>query len=258
MRSIWTGSISFGLVNIPIKLYSATEDRGLHFNLLTKDGCKIHFARICRETGQEIPYDQIVRGYEYEEGEYVVLDEADFEKADVRRNKTVDIEAFVQEKEIDPKLYKVPYYLEPAKGAQKPYALLREALAQSKRVALGKFVLRHKEILCVLRADGEVITLVELRFHDEVRSPENLDLPQAKEVRKDEAKLALQLVEQLSTKFEPEHFKDEYTQKLRGIIERKARGERVVSRDTAPKPTRVSDLVSTLRASLEEEKAHAK
>jgi DNA end-binding protein Ku len=221
MHALWSGSISFGLINIPITLYSATKDRPLDFDMLRKDDlCPISFVRVCRATGEEVPFSQIVKGYEYKEGDYVVLDKEDFKRAAAKKSDTIDIEEFVDEKEIDSLYYEKPYYLEPGKGADKAYVLLREALRQANKVAIATFVFRTKEDLVALKV-----------YND----------------------MAVKLVEQLEGKFKPEDFKDTYTNDLMKVIRAKAKGKKLTplpkeKTAKAPDPT---DLVEQLKASLE-------
>lgn len=251
MRAIWSGALSFGLVNIPIKLYSASEERELEFHMLHKEDLSpIRFARICRAEGKEIPYEDIVKGYEYSKGEFVILTEEDFRAANIRKTKTVDIMLFADVADIEPKFFDSPYYLEPAKGAEKPYVLLREVMKRTGQAGIGKFVLRQKEILCLIKPEGNFISLNRLRFSEQLRQPDDLKVPVEIELNDQELGLALQLVGQLSGKFEPEKFKDEYTKELKDVIEKKAKGETVAVSGQEPVPTRVADLMSVLEASL--------
>jgi DNA end-binding protein Ku len=257
MRPTWTGSLSFGLVNIPVKLYKGTEDSGLSFHMLHgKDLSPIRFARICRADGQEIPYEDIVRGYEYQKGDYVVLTDDDLAKINVKRTKTIEIVEFVDEKEIDVRYFEKPYYLEPDKGAGKAYTLLREALAKSGRVAIAKFVLRTKEHLAALKPLGNALVLEQMRFQSELREPAGLKLPENEEVKEREVEMALTLIDQLTKSFIPEDFHDEYTKELEEIVEKKAQGKRVtINKGEEPTPTGVQDLMAMLKASLEKEQS---
>ncbi|MBX4210888.1 Ku protein [Candidatus Parcubacteria bacterium] len=255
MRAIWTGAISFGLVNIPVRLYSASEERELKFHLLHKEDLSpIRYAKVCRHEGKEIAYEDIVKGFEYEKGDYVILEDEDFKKANVRKTKTVDIYDFVDGEEIDSKYYDAPYFLEPGTAAAKPYALLREALKKSGKVGIGKFVLRSKEILVAIKPEGKILVLNKLRFESELRKPEGLKLPEKDDVKDKEVELALKLIDQLSGPFDPKKYKDEYTSDLKEVIEEKAHGKRVHVKGTEPVPTRVVDLMSVLRESLDREK----
>lgn len=259
MHSLWSGSISFGLINIPITLYSATKDRVLDFDMLRKDDlCPISFVRVCRTTGEEVPFSDIVKGYEYREGDYVVLDKEDFKRAAPKKSDTIDIEEFVNESEIDSIYYEKPYYLEPGKGADKAYVLLREALHQSKKVAVASFVFRTKEDLVVLKAHKDMIILNQLRFQTQIRNYSDLEIPGKVEVTRKEIEMAVKLVEQLEGKFKPDSFKDTYTNALKKIINEKAKGKKFKplpkEHQQATKPT---DLVEQLKASLEHGHASA-
>jgi DNA end-binding protein Ku len=253
MRAIWTGALSFGLVNIPVRLYSATAGTELKFNLLhQKDLSPIKYLRVCRADGAEVPYEDIVKGYEYQKGDYVVLTDEDFKRANVRRTKTIDISEFVDEKEIDLIYAEKPYYLEPDRGAAKPYVLLREALKRSGKVAVCKFVLRQKEHLGIVKPHGNVLLLEQLRFATEIREPEGIDAPTDEVVGDKEVEVALALINQLSEPFNPSEHEDEYTKELLGVIEEKSKGKTVrIQEGEEPAPTAATDLMATLRASLE-------
>lgn len=258
MRAIWTGALSFGLVNIPVRLYSAVAGTALDFDMLhKKDLSPIRYARVCRSDGKEVPYEDIVKGYEYRKGDYVILADEDFKKANVKKTKTVDIQDFVKENEIDTIFYEKPYYLEPEKGAEKPYALLREALKKSKKVGLAKFVLRNREHLAVVKPQEELLILNQLRFKEEVRQPDDLNLPKAKQAGKREVEIALALIDQLTAHFKPEDYRDTYQAELKKVIEAKAKGKKIVAKGKEPEPTEVTDLMAMLRKSLEKEKARA-
>jgi DNA end-binding protein Ku len=254
MRAIWSGSLSFGLVNIPIKLYSAVEPKELSFNLLHKtDLSPIRFARVCRKDGKEIPYEDIVKGYEYEEGDYVVMDNEDFKKANVRETSTIEILSFAEASEIDPLLFEKPYYLEPDKS-KKSYALLAKALKKTKKVGVAKFVMRDREHLAVVRPEDNLIILEQLRFKHEIRGHEELKLPDTNEVGEREVALAVQLIEQLTAPFDPDEYKDTYSDDLKQIIEAKAKGKSPRAKGVAPQPMKINDLMTVLKKSLEKEK----
>lgn len=253
MRTMWTGSISFGLVNIPVRLYSGTQSHSLEFDMLhKKDLSPIRYAKVCKEEGEEIPYDEIVKGYEYEKGEYVVLSEEDFKKADVKATKTIDILSFADLDEIDPVYFEKPYYLEPDKGGEKAYVLLREALKKANKAGITKFVLRNREHLGLVKAEGDLLLLDQLRFADEIRDPSVLKVPGNIDVSDKEIDLALSLINQLAAPFDPEAYHDDYKAALEQVIEEKAAGREPVAHGEAPKPTKVKDLMSLLKASLEE------
>ena len=255
MRAIWSGAISFGLVNIPFRLYSAVGSNALNFDMLSKkDLSPIKYSRIAWSDGKEVPYKDIVKGYEIEKGRYIVLDKKDFESAAPEKTKTIDILDFVKEDEIDTIYFEKPYYLEPDKNATKPYALLREALKQSKKVGVAKFVLRNKENLAILKISGDTIILQQMRFHADIRDAEDLNLPAASSVTKKEVDTALKLIEQLTEKFDPAQFTDTYTEALKKVIEAKAKGQPIKAKGKEPAPTKVKDLMDTLIASIEASK----
>jgi len=256
MRSIWTGSISFGLINIPIKLFSAVQESNLDLDMLdAKDLSNIIFKRFNETTGKEVAYGNIIKGYKIED-KYVILDDEDFQAADAIKTKTIDIQSFVSEKDIDSIYYEQPYFLEPDKGAMKAYALLRDALAASGKVGVTSFVLRNKESLAILKPYKNVIVLNRIRFEQEVRDPSELKLPPvAKSTSAKEMDMAEKLIDQLTEKFDISSFKDEYTAKLLDIIKKKAKGKapkkaaelKVVHKQT-------DDLLSMLKASLDGKK----
>jgi DNA end-binding protein Ku len=253
MRSIWSGAISFGLIYIPVRLYTGAQDQSLSFNQLRRgDNCRIRYVRVCKETGEEVPYEDIVKGYEYKKGEYVVLEDEDFERANLKKSKTIEIVNFVDSHEVDEKFLEKPYYLEPDKGAQKVYTLLREALKQSKKVGIARFVLRTREHMALLKAEEEVIVLNQMRFANEVRSPEGLDLPKMDEkVNERELEMAVKLVDQLSESWDPEQYKDTYTEDLMRIIQEKLEGKELEPLGEEPEPIEVTDLFAKLSESLE-------
>ncbi len=253
MASIWSGAISFGLIHIPVNLYTAVTEKGLDFDMIRKaDLCRIRYARVCRATGEEVPYDQIVKGYQYRKGDYVILEDEDFKKASVKKTQVIEILSFAQKDDIDMKLLEKPYYLEPGKGAQKAYALLREALKRSERVGIARFVLRTRERMAILKAEESLIVLEQMRFKDEVRNAEGLNLPAEKTTAK-EIDMALKLIDQLTEPFRPEDFHDTYTDELKKVIQAKAQGKVVEVKEEEPVPTAAPDLLSKLRESL----AHA-
>lgn len=258
MRSIWSGTISFGLVNIPVKLLSAVDQEGLDFDMLSKkDMAPIRYARIDTKTGKEVPWKEIVKGYEYAKGKYVVVDEKDFEKASPEKSKSIDIGQFVKEDEIDPILYEKPYYVVPGKGAEKSYRLLVKALEETESVGIAEFMLRNRVHVCALKAYDDILLLNQMRYQDEIRV---LPEVEGKNVRisPKEVQLAVKLIEQLTEKFDPSAFKDTYIDELEKIIKAKAAGKniRIV---TEPKKSTaaVKDLMSVLKQSLENNKKTA-
>jgi DNA end-binding protein Ku len=244
--------ISFGLVNVPVSLYTAVKPEIHAMNYLRKDDlCPISYKKVCRSTGEEVPYRDIVRGYEFREGDYVVLNDEDFKKADAKRTSTIEIEVFVDEKDVDPKYIEKPYYLVPDKKAHKAYALLREAMGKSKKVGIGRFVLRDREHLVMLKPEGPVILLVQLRFAATLRSPAELDLPVKADVPKNQMELALELIKKFQGPFKPETYKDAYAAELKSIIAAKAKGKTVhLKEEEAPRETEVEDILAKLTESL--------
>jgi DNA end-binding protein Ku len=256
MRSIWTGALSFGLVNIPVRLYSATASTGLSFKLLDSASHEpISYQKVARD-GHEVAYEDIVKGYEFRRGEYVILTDEDFEHANRRRTKTIEIVSFTDAAQIAPYYYEKPYYLEPDKGADKPYALLRAALLQAERVAVATFVLRNREHLAAVYALGDVLVLNQLRFANEVRDADELNLPAASLAEAREVKMALALIDQLTEDYDPAAYRDSYTEELETIITAKVAGKAPeVVGGPAPKPTDVHDIMAMLKESLERSRA---
>jgi DNA end-binding protein Ku len=255
-RAIWKGSISFGLVNIPIALYPATKREELKFRLLRKsDLSPVNYKRVAEKDGKEVPWDQIVKGYEYEKGKYVVLKDEDFERVDVEATQTVDIQDFVELDEIDPIFFYKPYYLEPQKGGDKAYVLLRDALKDSNKVGVAKVVIKTREYLAGVKPEDGALVLELMHFADELADTSELHIPKKVEVGKREMTMAKSLIDSMSAKWNPEKYKDDYREALMGVIEEKveAGGKEIEEKPKkAPKPTKVIDLVSVLQKSLEQ------
>jgi DNA end-binding protein Ku len=254
-RAIWTGSISFGLLNVPVRLYSAVSRKSVSFReLRAGDSSRIRHRRVAEADGEEVPYEEIVKGYEIAPEQYVVLTREELEALDPQKTKAIEIQDFVDLDEIDPIYFDHPYYLGPDKGAEKAYALLVKAMADSKKVAVARFVLRNRENLAAIRPMGKVLTMATMRFADEVVSPDELDdvMPEAgRKLEKREVEMAGQLIESLSGEFDPEKYRDEYREELLALIERKARGEEIVEAvSEEPKPTKAPDLMAALEESL--------
>jgi DNA end-binding protein Ku len=253
-RSMWSGAISFGLVNVPVKLYSAVSRKNVRFHQLNGEtGNRIQQKRVDPETGDEVPYEQIVKGFELTKDRYVIVTPDEMETLDPEKSRTIDIEDFVDLEEIDPIYYDHPYYLVPDKGAAKAYGLLFGAMERAGKVAIAKVVLRSKEQLVAIRPAGELLMMETMIFHDEVVPHDDLDdLPDAKELKASdrELKMAEQLIDSLSTEFEPERYRDEYREKVLALIERKAQGEEIAVQPEAPAPAKVPDLMAALEASL--------
>ncbi len=253
MRALWTGSISFGLINIPVKLYSATETRdGIDLHMLhSKDKGQIRYAKICEIEGKEVPYSEIVKGFEYEDGQFVVLTDDDFEAAQGEKTNTIDIAEFSDEDDVDIRYLEKPYYLEPTKGGEKAYALLREALKKSGKIAISHFVLREREHLAAIKPVGAALVLNQMRFPTDLRTPGGLKLPAKNTAKPAELEMAQALIKQLSKPFIPEDFHDDYTEELEDRIEAKVKHQPVTTgKPTEAKP--VKDLMAALKASLEE------
>jgi DNA end-binding protein Ku len=253
-RSIWSGAISFGLVNVPVKVYSATSPKTVRFHQLnSKTGNRISQKRVDPETGNEVAYDDIVKGYELTKDRYVIVKPEELDAIAPEKTRAIDIEDFVSLEEIDPVYYDHAYWLVPDKGAAKAYGLLLQAMKDSEKVAIARVVLRNKEHLVAVRPAGEALMMETMLFHDEVVPSDELDeLPAAKEskVSTKEVGMARQLIESLSSEFEPERYKDEYRDKVIDLIERKAQGEEIAVQPEAKAPAKVPDLMAALEASL--------
>jgi len=254
MRSIWKGAISFGLIHIPVRLYSASRSRELKFKLLHgKDLSPIRYARICKADGKEVPWEEIVKGYEYEKGDFVVLTEEDFQKANLKKTRSIEILDFTDEKEIDPIYYEKPYYLEPEKGAGRAYVLLREALVKSKKIAIGRFVFQHHEHLGVIKPHGSILLLYQLRYESEIIDPKGIEIPKKEPIPAKELDIALQLIDELTRPFDPKVYSDTYADEVKAIIKKKAKGEKISIK--AEKETReAGDIMSLLKESLQKHK----
>ena len=250
MRSLWTGAIGFGLVNIPVKLFSATQGSELNLDMLDKkDHSNIKFKRVNEKTGKEVPWQGIVKGYKIDD-KYVILDDKDFETANAVKTKVIEISDFVNETEVDSVYYEMPYYLAPEKSGVRAYALLREALLKTKKVGVATFVMRNKESLAILRSSDEVIILNRIRFEEEIRTTEELELPAASTVKPAELKMAIALIDQLTGKFDISKYKDTYTEQLMKLIKAKAKGQKVVTPHLKVVHNKSKDLMEQLKESL--------
>jgi DNA end-binding protein Ku len=252
---MWSGAISFGLVNVPIKLYSAVSKKTVRFHQLNGEtGSRIAQKRVDSVTGEEVPYENLVKGYELTKDSYVLINPDELEALEPEKSRTIDIEDFVDLADIDPVYYDHPYYLVPDKGSAKAYGLLLDAMRQSGKVAIAKVVIRSKEQLVAIRpAPGGVLMMETMIFADEVVSPESIDdLPDPDDlnVSDRELKMAQQLIESLTSDFEPEKYRDEYREKVLELIERKASGQEIAVQPEAPEPAKVPDLMAALEASL--------
>ena len=253
MRSIWKGAISFGLVSIPVKLYSATEEKDVSFHQVHReDGGRIRYKRVCQIDGEEVPYSDIAKGYELPSGEVVVLTDEDFADLPLSTSRAIDVLEFVPLEQVDPMYFAKSYYLEPDGQGAKPYVLLREALENSGRVALVKVALRSRESLATLRVRNGVFVLEMMLWPDEIREPDFGFLDEDIEVRKQELAMAESLIESLSGDFEPEQYSDNYREALQSLIDAKVEGREVVQpAEPAADAGTVVDLMAALRASVE-------
>jgi DNA end-binding protein Ku len=254
-RAIWSGSISFGLLNVPVKLYSAVARRNIALReIRDSDSARIKHRRVAEGTDEEVPYDHIVKAFEITPDQYVPISKDEMDALAPEKTRAIDVQDFVDLEQIDPVYFNSPYYLGPADGAEKAYSLLAKAMAASGKVAIARFVFRNKEQLAAIRAGNGVLTLTTMRFADEVVSPEELDdvLPQkAPKVNKKEQEMAEQLIDSLSTDFKPDEYRDEYREQLMALIERKAEGKEIVA-PTAEEPeaTKAPDLMAALEQSI--------
>jgi DNA end-binding protein Ku len=253
-RAIWSGAISFGLVNVPVKLYSATSPKSVRFHQLSRDtGARIKQKRVDPSTGEEVAYEEIVKGYEITPDRYVVIEPEELEALDPKATRTIDIEEFVEISEIDPIFYDHSYYLAPTAGGAKAYRLLLDAMREAGKVGIGRVVIRSKQQLCALRPADDVLTLTTMLFGDEVLSPDRIDeldgLDEAAATDR-ELKMAEQLIDSLSAEFEPTRYHDEYRERVLDLIERKAAGEEIAVQPQAEEPAAAPDLMAALEASL--------
>jgi len=258
-RAIWSGSISFGLVNVPVRLHPATQQKDVHFNQFERNtGERIRQKRVAEDSGHEVDYEDVVKGYEIAKGRYVMVTPEELEAVEPGKSRTIDIEDFIDFTEVDPIHFEKTYFLEPedSQGAKRAYALLREAMATSGRVAIGRFVMRSKQYLATIRPVGEVLFLETMFFPDEVRDPKDLDnVPGKIELSDRERKVAKQLVESLTSDWDPDKYHDTYREAVLDLIKRKDKGEDVVVEKAKPEAAPVTDLLAALEASINEAKA---
>jgi DNA end-binding protein Ku len=251
-RPIWGGSLSFGLVNVPVRLFSATEQRDVSFNQLERDtGRRVRMMRVAEGTKEEIPYDRIVKGYELGEGRFVMISPEELDALAPERSKNIEIEDFVALEEIDPVYFEKSYYLAPGQGAEKPYALLLKAMTDAGRVGIAQFVMRGKQYLAAIRPMDGVLALETMRYPDEVRAPQELPgVPVEVELGERELTMAHQLIESLTVEWEPDRYRDTYRESVLALIEQKAAGRVVEAAPEGPAPAPVVDLLAALEASL--------
>jgi len=253
-RPIWKGSIAFGLVNIPVELYSAVREHRPRFRLLhAKDEAPVRYERICQTDGKPVAWEDLVKGYEYAKGQFVVVTKDDFKTAAIEKTKTIDILDFVDPKQVDERYFETPYYLQPGKGADRAYALLREAIRDSGRIGIAKIILREAQHLAAVEAIGDALVLTMMRFSEELADLGEFSFPHKADIRPTELKMARQLVDTLASTWNPGKYTDEYTENLLRIIKAKTKGRtpKLVDMDHAPKQGEVVDLMERLRASLE-------
>lgn len=252
-RAMWKGSIAFGLVNIPIELYSAVRDHRPKFRLLhAEDESPVKYERVCQTEGKPVAWEDLVKGYEYDKGQFVILSKDDFKTAAIEKTKTIDILDFVDPKEIDERYFETPYYLQPAKGAERAYAVLRDAMKDTGKVGIAKIILRDAQHLAEVEPHGDALVLTMMRFADELADLADFKFPKNVDVRPAELKMAGQLIENLSADWNPEKYNDEYRDNLMRIIQAKLKGRKpkLQERET-PQQAEVVDLMARLRASLE-------
>jgi DNA end-binding protein Ku len=253
-RALWKGAISFGLVNIPIELHTAVRNQRPKFRMLhAKDKSPVRFERVCIRDGHPVAWEDLVKGYEYEKGRFIVITKEDFQAAALEKTRTVDIIDFVKAEEVDDRFFETPYYLVPTKGGERSYALLREAIRESKRIGIAKFILRDTQHLAAIEVIGPSIVLTVMRFADELVDTSAFELPASKEVGKRELEMAKALVGNLAAKWDPSKYTDEYRENLMRIIKGKAKGSHVtLEPSTEPRQAKVVDLMERLRRSLEQ------
>lgn len=261
MKSIWKGALSFGLVNIPIELYSASHEHEFKFSLLHKsDLSEIRYARICKKEGKEVPWDEIVKGYENDKGQYIVMTEADFKNAMPEKTKAIEIIQFADEDQVDSVYYEKPYILQPQKGADKAYTLLAEALQKSKKVGIGKYVLHNHEHIGVIKFHQDALFLIQLRYEDQMVDVSRLGIPHDKKIPAKEMEIALKLIDHMTHPFKPKQFQDSYAEEMKLAILRKEKGHKAKAKPSEAPSGKVHDIMSLLKASLEkpEKKARRK
>lgn len=253
MRPIWKGIISFGLINIPVKLYNATQEKSFDFHFLSKkDMCPIKYKKVCGTTGSEVPFKDIVRGFQFKKGSFIIVDDEDLKKVAVKRSQLIEVIEFVDKDDIDWKYLEKPFYIEPDRGAQKSYALLRETLKKTKKAGLAKFVMHTREYFVAITVDGNLLVLNQLRFNDQLRSTADLDLPKKSQFTHKELSIATMLIEELAAPFAPEKYKDTYASELKRLVSKKIKGQPIRIKPVAmPQPTLIPDIMIRLKESLE-------
>jgi DNA end-binding protein Ku len=251
---MWKGSLAFGLVNIPVELYSATRDHRPKFRLLhAKDEEPVRYERVCQKEGKPVAWEDLVKGYEYAKGQFVVLTKDDFKTAALEKTKTIDILDFVDPKDVDERYFETPYYLQAGKGSERAYVLLREAIRTSEKIGIAKIILRDAQHLAAVEAIGDALVLTMMRFADELIDLKEFRFPAKADIRPAEMKMAHQLIDNLVSEWKPEKYTDEYKENLLRVINAKVKGRKpkLIGEDHTPKQAEVVDLMARLRASLE-------
>jgi DNA end-binding protein Ku len=258
-RSIWNGSLSFGLVNVPVQLFSAVEQKDVHFNeFQSGTGARIKHKRVSERTGKEVDYSDIEKGYETSRGKYVMLTQEELVSVEPGKSRTIDIEDFVELAEIDPIYFDKPYFVAPQKGAEKPYALLREAMSKTERVAIARFVMRTKQYLAAIRVADKVMVLETLYFADEIRDADDLNIPKRTKVPDRELRIAEQLIDSLTTEWKPARYEDTYRERVLDLVRRKGKGQVIDVERPKQEDAKVVDLVEALQRSLDARKPPAR
>lgn len=255
MRVLWNGSISFGLISIPVQLYSGSNPRqGIDLDMLHKaDHSPIRYERICRKDGEEVAWDDIVKGYEYRDGDYIVLTQKELDELNPEKSQTIDILQFVEEEDVDIRYFEKPYYLEPGKGGDKAYALLRASLKKSGKIALARFVMHERAHIAVIKPVEKALVLNQMRYPSDLREPTELHLPSDSEITDKEIDMALKLVKQETKPFIAEDLQDTYTDELEDLIKKKAKGKKITTKAAEKAPeTNAKDLMGALKASLKD------
>ncbi len=257
-RALWTGSLSFGLVNIPVEIHTAVKDKGPHFRMLRKkDKSRIHFQRVAEKDGEVVEWEDIVKGYEYAKGQYVVLTPEDFERAALKKDRVIDIQDFVDADAIDDRYFDKPYYLLPGKGGDRAYALLREAIRESSRIGVAKFVLRSKQRLAAIEAIGDALVLSTMRFRDELAKLEEYDFPETKGVQKKQLQLAQRLIDEFASEWDPDKYTDDYRENIMKVVQAKReKAKPDLEPEADPQSAQVIDLMERLRKSLGTKRAY--
>jgi DNA end-binding protein Ku len=255
MASIWKGSLTFGLVSVPVELKTAVREDHVSFRLLhEKDLSPVNYERICKTDGKPVPWDEIVKGYEYEKGKFVVMSDEDFKTAALESSKTIDVMDFVKDDEIDPRYFETPYYLVPGKGGDKAYALLREAIRATSSIGIGKIIIRQKQHVVAVKVIGDAMVLELMRFQNELVDTSEYTFPSAAGVRPQELKMAEQLIGNLAEPFDPSKYTDEYRANLMKVIRAKMKGKKATlhERDAEPADAKVLDLMERLKQSIDQ------